>query len=322
MTNHESPWTNMAESSQRRVDFETQHNLFWITDLQGNYGFCLQTKTIVINAENKFNLKGISIFKRNSKKDHIELFLILQKKEDWQIFFVLCEDLIAVTKRYDTDEKMISAVEIRLKRWQQLLKQNNNQEFTIEKQMGLFSELLCLKDIVAIKTGIKQAIVSWVGPEFDKQDFLMDNAVIEVKSHRTSRGEIVHISSLQQLKCEKEPLFLMSYALTTSENGMSVEDISRSIRELLIPESNEILDLFENKLIEYGYIPEIIKEPLKKFILDKQKVFYISDSFPKIVPEDVKSQISSVKYSIDLSQCYEFEVELKSFLEEGGESYD
>lgn len=122
----------------------------------------------------------------------------------------------------DTSDKMISAVEIRLRRWQQLLKQDANQTFTIEKQMGLFSELLCLKEIVAAKVGIKQAVVSWVGPEFDKQDFLMDKAVIEVKSHRTSKDEIVHISSLQQLHSEKEPLLLMSYALTFSENGLSV----------------------------------------------------------------------------------------------------
>jgi hypothetical protein len=306
----ENPWISMAESSQRRVGSDATHNLFWITDLQGNYGFCMQAEKNIIFINEKIKLKGISILKRNSNKNYMELFLILNNKEDWQIFLSLCEDLMSVTKRYDTNEKMISAVEIRLKRWQQLLKKDSNQRFSIERQMGLFSELLCLKDVVTMKNGINQAIVSWVGPEFDKQDFLMDNIVIEVKSHRTSRGEIVHISSLQQLQCEK-PLYLMSYALTCTENGLSVEDISRSIRELLIPESNEMLDLFENKLIEYGYIPEINKEPLQKFILDKQKVFCVSDSFPKIVPKNVKSQIPSVKYSIDLSQCYEFEVELK-----------
>jgi energy-converting hydrogenase A subunit M len=321
MTNIESPWSNMEKSSQRRIDFNTSHNLFWITDLHGNYGFCIQAEGIVINSDNKINLKGISVIKRNSNKDYVELFLILNKKEDWQIFLSLCEDLISVTKKYDTDEKMISAVEIRLRRWQQLLKQNRNQEFTIEKQMGLFSELKCLKDVVALNDGIKQAIISWVGPEFDRQDFLMENAAIEVKSHRTSKGEIVQISSLHQLHSEKEPLFLISYALTSSENGLSVEDVSRSIRELLKSESNEIIDLFEDKLIQYGYIPEIIKEPLQKFIVDKHKVFYISNSFPKIFPKDIKSQITSVKYSIDLSRCHEFEVEPKSFLD-GSDSYD
>ncbi|KZS47066.1 hypothetical protein AWU65_14595 [Paenibacillus glucanolyticus] len=318
MTNSGSPWANMDESSQRRVDSDSSHNLFWITDLQGNYGFCIQVADTIIFTDNKIKLKGISIIKRKAKKNTIELFLILNKKEEWEIFLSLCEDLVAVTKRYDTSEKMLTAVENRLKRWQQLLKQDLNQVFTIEKQMGLFSELLCLKEVAAHKVGLNQAIVSWVGPEFDKQDFLLDGAVVEVKSHRTSKGEIAHISSLQQLHSEKEPLYLMSYALTVSENGLNVEDISHSIRTLLMAGSNEILDLFENKLMQYGYIPEIIKEPLQQFILDKTKLFKISDSFPKIVPMDVKNQIVHVQYSIDLSLCSEFEIEVETFLQEGG----
>ncbi len=313
MINNESPWSSMAESSQRRIDFDTKHNLFWIIDSYGKYGFCIQAKDIFIT-DNEINLNGISIIKRNSTKDYVELFLILNNKDDWQIFLALCEDLIAITKRYKTNEKMINAVEIRLRRWQQLLKRSSYQELTIEKQMGLFSELLCLKDVVALKYGIKQAVISWVGPDFDKQDFLMDNEVIEVKSHRTSKGEIVHISSIQQLHTEKEPLFLMSYALTNSGNGLSIEDISRSIRELLVLEANEIIELFENKLIEYGFIPEIIKVPLQKFILDKQKIFNVSDSFPKISPKNIQSQIILVKYSLDLSLCSDFEIEFKTFL--------
>lgn len=320
MTNNESPWIKMTESTQRRIDYDTKHNLFWITDLHGNYGFCIQAKNIIINSDDKIKLKGISMIKRNSDKNYVELFLILNNKEDWQIFLALCEDLIGVTKRYDTDEKMLSAVEIRLRRWQQLLRQDRNQEMSLEKQMGLFSELMCLKEVVTLKTGIKQAIISWVGPEYDKQDFLLNDAAIEVKSYRTSKGENVQISSIQQLNSDKEPLFLMSYALTNFENGLSIEDISKSIRELLVQESSEIMDLFEYKLIEYGYIPEIINQPLHKFIIDKLKVFYVSDSFPKISSDNIKSQITSVKYSIDLSQCSNYEVELKAFLE-GGKGY-
>ena len=189
---------------------------------------------------------------------------------------------------------MISAVEIRLKRWQQLLRQDSNEKLTIEIQMGLLTELLCLKDILTPQIGIKQAIISWVGPEFDKQDFSMDNAVIEVKSYRTTKGEVIHISSLQQLDSRKKPLFLLTNGLTCSENGTSIEDVSLTIKELLIQESNEMMTVFENKLMEYGYIPEIVKEPL-------QKLFLISNAFPKIVRKDIGNIIVDVKYSIDLT---------------------
>jgi hypothetical protein len=38
----------------------------------------------------------------------------------------------------------------------------------LHKQMGLFSELLCLRDIILPRYGVEQAIISWVGPDFDK----------------------------------------------------------------------------------------------------------------------------------------------------------
>jgi hypothetical protein len=315
-TETKNPWENMAESSQRRIDSETLHNLFWITDLQGNYGFYLRRNRRFETTEAAAKLKGISIIKRNSQDDIGELFLILKNKEDWQIFYALCEDLVAVAHRYDSEDQMLSAVEVRLKRWQQLLKQDRSQEMTLEKQMGLFTELLCLKDIIAPKVDFRQAVFSWVGPEFDKQDFLIDNAIIEVKSYRTSKGPVVHVSSLYQLHSEKEPLFLVSYGLTRSSDGLSIEDIAQAIKKLLYEKAPDTVDSFDTKLMKYGYIPEIIKEPLYQFIVDKRRAFLVSNEFPKIFPSDIKSQIVSVNYSVDLSGCTEYEVMNDSFLDE------
>ena len=312
MINSENPWKNMQESSQRRVDIETEHNLFWITDLEGKYGFCLQSKNIFKDIKAPANLKGISILKRNSNDSYGELFLVLNKKEDWQIFHTLCEDLISITHKYDNDEAMISAVEIRLKRWQQLLRYERNIVLSLEAQMGLFSELLTLKEILVPKVGVEQSIVSWVGADFDKQDFLLANAIIEVKSYRTSKSPIVNISSLQQLYSDKEPLYLLTYGLTQADNGVSIDRLVKDIYALLENKSAEIRDIFDNRLIEYGFIPELIEKSLFKFIVDKRRTYYISDEFPKILPQSVSSQILTVKYSIDLLQCSEFEVDIEN----------
>lgn len=309
MTRIENPWLKMPESSQRRVDFKTGHNLFWIRNLEGKYGFYLESINNFENIDNNINLKGILTLKRNSEFNKGELFLILNDNDEWEIFLTLCEDLISITHKYENDKAMVIAIEVRLKRWQQLLKQNINPNMSIERQMGLFSELLCLKDILYPKIGISQSIISWVGADFDKQDFLLDNAVIEVKSYGTTKGPTVYISSLQQLYSDKEPLFLLTYGLTQSENGLSVKDLVQNIDELLENESTEIKDTFYNKLLKYGFIPEIIKTPLYRFISDKNRAYFISAEFPKISPFDVKSQILNVKYSIDLLQCTDYEIE-------------
>lgn len=310
--NKDNPWADMPESSKRRTGEDTERNLFWITDLRGEYGFYIQTAKAFDDTNWTINLKGISVQKRNSQDGRGELFLVLSSKDDWQIFKILCDDLTAEALRCASDEKMISAVEVRLKRWQQLLKQETHRELTAEVQMGLFSELLCLRDVIAPKIGIGQAVNSWVGPDFDKQDFLMDKSAVEVKSYRTSKGAVASISSIHQLESDKESLFLTAYGLTQSENGLSIEDIAESIKKLLQTEPNEVFDLFENKLAQYGYIPELIKEPLIKFITDKSRAYFVSDEFPKIDSKNIRSQIVSVKYSIDLSRCAEFETDLNS----------
>ena len=313
MINVESPWNSMAPSSQRRVNSQINHDIFWITDVNGNYGFCIRARKIPF-VSNKIRLKGISILKRYNE-EYVELFLVLNDKKDWQIFNVLCKDLIEVAKLYDNDERMINATEIRLKRWQQLLKHERNKEFPLEKQMGLFSELLCLKDTIAPKVGIKRAIKSWVGPDYDKQDFLLDNSIIEVKSYKTTKGDIINISSKEQLFSEKDPFYLLTYALTFSEQGDTVEDIVNSIKQVLTAEFDyDILDIFEIKLMDYGFIPEIIVEPLQNFKVDKTRAFYISDEFPRISPQNIMKQIISVKYAIDLSDCAEFEINIDSLI--------
>jgi hypothetical protein len=307
-----NPWALMPESSKRRVDVDIERNLFWITDLQGNYGFCIESPLILVNAQSSANLKGITVVKRISQKGTGELFLVLTNKDDWQIFKTLCDDLIDTGVRCRDDAGMIEAIEIRLKRWQHLLRQDTHIQLTIEAQMGLFSELLCLKDVLGPIIGVPSAIAAWVGPDKDKQDFLTDNASLEVKSYRTSKGPFVAISSIYQLWSEKKFAFLISYGLTPSENGISVEDLVLTCKQSLFEASQEISDTFESKLIAYGFIPEIIKEPLTKFLVDSKRIHEIKEQFPRINPQHISSEIVSVKYSLNLGECGEFEVSEES----------
>jgi hypothetical protein len=81
---------------------------------------------------------------------------------------------------------------------------------------------------------------------------------------------------------------------------------------------DEVSIIFDKKLIEYGFIPELTKDSLYKFIVDANKIFDVSDDFPRINPHNVNSSISMVRYSIDLSQCIDFETKLEDiYITEG-----
>lgn len=311
-TNEKLPWGDMAESSKRRVDTLAKHNIYWIMDINGRYGIYIESANKFVSEKLTISLNGIEVIKRNAQAGIGELILLLNIKEDSQIFCKLCEDLISTIELYQDNDEMISALEVRLQRWQELLKRSNNYVMSIEAQMGLFAELSLLEEVLFPEIGEQQAINAWVGPDFDKQDFLLDNAVVEVKSYRTSKGQQVSISSAQQLYCEKQPLFLASYGLTRSENGKNVKDLVLDIKEVLSKKSKLLLDVFNLKLIDYGYIPELENEPYVSFLIDNTRVFRIKDDFPKLIPPMIPAEILRVKYSIDLSLCNGFEVDFNS----------
>lgn len=312
MTNN--PWQDMQNNSQRRISAEAVSDIFWIVNSNDQYGFYLKTGKPFDDAGLITTLKGISAVKQNTDAGNGELYLFLNDKDDWEIFKVLCEDLASTAVQCGADEDLIDAVEIRLRRWQLLLKREMQRGLTLEIQMGLFSELMCLREIIAPAAGFRQAVSSWVGPAYDKQDFLLANSAVEVKSYRTSKGPSVEISSVQQLSSEKEILYLVTYGLTISEKGMSVEDLARSIEAVLKTEPVQASELFETKLMKYGYAPELIKEPLIKFKADKIRAYEVKNDFPKIEPQNIKSQIISVEYVIDLNQCAGYQIKPESLV--------
>ncbi len=315
MTNEYNPWLGMAENSRRRAIACDNHDLFWGVNLEGKYIFFLETKPFFENDVPPANLKGIKVIKRNSTDNRGELYLILNKKENWEIFHALCKDLLSLALRYESCDAMVSAVEKRLKQWQQLLKKDTSLDMNLQRQMGLFSELFCLQNLLIPTLGIAQSIVSWVGADFDKQDFLLDYSVIEVKSYRISKGPIVHISSLEQLYSDKSNIFLLSYGLTQTEKGRSAEDLIILLRSLMKEAGNEIKDIFDAKIFEYGFIPDVSNRLNYKFIVDKIQAFHVLEGFPRISRKDIPSQILEAKYSINLALCHNFEIEVSEIME-------
>lgn len=303
--NIENPWITMSIGSSRRIDSEIQHEVFWIRDEQGYYGFYLQSAVKFTEAETDIHLKGVSLVKRNSL-DFGELFLILNRHSDWELFLTLCEDILSICITRITNKEMIDAVERRLRRWQIFLAQNNVPIMSAELQMGLFSELICLKNQISTR-GAADSVIAWSGPDKDKQDFNFPDIMIEVKSYKTSRGSKVIISSSHQLLSEAKPLYLIAYSLTPSEIGLSIKDIIFEVDTLLINEKFATQQLFENKIISYGYMPNMNDEALIKFTVDRTRVFEVTADFPKLLPHQISPEITRLSYTIDLELCQAYE---------------
>ena len=302
-----NPWLSVAPSTMRRINETTERNLFWFREPNAAHGFLVQSDRPFTDPSKVIQLYGIDVIKKNVGNKG-ELYLVLRQADDWEIFLAVCKDLIARALESESDEVMAEKVEDRLKRWQKLLSLIRN-KLTPEVQMGLFAELHSLQNILVPRIGLGHAVRSWVGPEADRQDFLLDTAALEIKCYKASKGDRVTISSAHQLTSDKTYLYLIAYSVTPSDTGLSVASLAESINAELhrYGLTEEKVD-FEDKLAKFGYFFEFQKENLSRFLIDTSKAFEVRDGFPRLVPSQVASEIISVKYVLDLSGCCEYSI--------------
>lgn len=314
MTNMENPWLNLDIASTRRIDFKIKYDFFWIIDERGRFGLSISLKQLIQLPVNAPKLKGIEIIAKNSTLGTSEIFLILNNNGEWQIFLSLCKDLFENSSSSKNEDSFLSFVIGRLLKWQKFLSQNNKCSMTEQEQMGLITELLCLKDFILPNCSAHESIISWVGPEFDKQDFSLNDFFVEVKSFISSKGNTVRISSLQQLDNKIKSLYLLTFGITrTEEQVISIPLLVETLKSQI--EQDPInLDLFENKLVQYGYMEGVTEPPFYSYRVDIIKCYLVSDDFPKILSSQVKPEITAAEYSIDLSRCLQFQSEFLPLL--------
>ncbi|MGE7593535.1 PD-(D/E)XK motif protein [Peribacillus frigoritolerans] len=303
------PWENIRAGAERLVDANLKYEICWGVEKNGDYALYIPIEKEEDLPNIDINLKDIeiNIFKRDIPNTY-QWVIILKRKEAWGIFKRLCEDLMSVAEQAKNEKSMIVQIQNRLKGWQSLLSKNMKVVFSTEQQMGLITELKCLQEIIAIRIDYVKAIQAWVGAEADKQDFLLDNSVVEVKSYRTSKGEKVTISSKDQLSTEKDYLYLITYALTKSENGENVKELIDGIKEqLIISDANEAIEIFETKLWNYGYSSLMFKESeLDRYLVDKVNCYRVEGDFPRIGSSTVAPEIVSLNYKVDLTTCTDY----------------
>ncbi|MGD7048822.1 PD-(D/E)XK motif protein [Rossellomorea marisflavi] len=308
LNTNDNPWISLDPLKMRRVNEEINenYNAFWIADVLGQYGLMIQFDKNISPSPKTIKLNGVQIKIDNSSNPN-KLILLLNDLQEWEIFFVLCKDLINVM-RVKSDEVILQILK-RLERWQKLLQKKTTRSLSREEQMGMFGELKILQKRIIPNYGCPTGIHSWVGALGDKQDFLLEKLAIEVKSYRVSSSKTIWISSKEQLNSDKNPLYLFSCALIEGINGETIDDLVEDILNKL--EETNLRKEFIKKVEQYGYISEIHKDSLYKFAMEKVIVYEVKEGFPKFNLDQFSPWIRDVKYSIDLTGCSEFQVNEK-----------
>ncbi len=302
----------------RRADPDHPHNFFRGRNHRGHYLLQYKGSFILDTALKIPNLAGINISFEQIGDNEAQLTLLLNDSSQSDIFRALCANLMESTIEIpaDKDRLVVEVLINRLERWQNLLKQFRERVLTISEQIGLFGEILLLRDKFLTNLKPSDAISSWRGPHDDEQDFLFSDWLVEVKTQMSSSDKKLIISSQDQLDSSSGNIAICHQTLAQSSetdlNSCTLLELVKQVEEVLLASDTYALDLFYSNLIQAKYT-ERDEYDRVSYVLGDRNFYEAREGFPRIVASDLMEGIGDVRYTIRVDACIEFEVDEVTF---------
>lgn len=253
-----------------------------------------------------FELSGNPITPGRSGKTRV--LLTERGDADRSVFIAVVENLIEELKNSRDQQDAIIRVIQRLHRWQAFMRNRGFEGLSVSEQLGLYGELIFLRDVLLENAPSEVAIHSWKGPDREAHDFQLTTGSVEVKSTRSTSPRKFHVSNITQLdSVQSKPLYLAFVEAEMSSAGdESLVDVVTAVRNQL-----DLLSAarFDEGLVEAGYLDiHADKYQENKFSLRNIRYFHVDDKFPKVKRSGIPDGVESVKYEVALSACGDFSI--------------
>ena len=311
----DNPWEEIKRSNSenilntRRVDYRYPHDFYWTKNSSGSYGLRLSSDSKLEALEKPPTISGLEVTKQN-EGGGASLDLTLLDKNSSDLFRTICIDLLYASsqKGKDSYDALAHAILNRLKRWQELMAKPKGSLLSREGQLGLYGELLILRDFFLKKIVPRSAFSAWIGPDNSAQDFQHLNLLLEIKTQFSIRP--VKISSLEQLNPGEKELFLIHQLLEeTEKDGLTLQELVNRIRKEYASKDVVSSDLFERSLLDAGYRDnDFYNKHLWK--LESRKGYMVNGEFPSLTSHNVHNLIQSAEYTVKIESCREFNAKI------------
>jgi hypothetical protein len=303
----------------RRVEIHHPLDFRRGRDFQGRYIFLLEGKADKASLPLPPKFAGIEVKVDDDGDGRCRLVLTLGDQSDFELFRVLCHDLLSATARLARGDngRGLPVVLDRLAAWQDLLRRKNEDLLSKQEVIGLFGELLFLRDWFLPVIG-QDAVSAWRGPFGDEQDFVHGDWIIEIKTQLSTSDQRIRVSSEAQLDTSSGKIFLCHQTLGSSSGNnpaaRSLNEIVDEIRLALGSNSGSLFNL-DLALSGSGYVkrPEYDDG---RWILASRSTYRVAGDFPRITPAMVMVGVEKVAYQIKIEACRPFEVETDAAMEQ------
>lgn len=231
------------------------------------------------------------------------------------VFTSLVNDILSQMASSHSANDCATTLQARLLKWQRLLQRSRWTGLTEEEQRGLYGELCVLDDFILDVLEYDHALQTWTGINGTAKDFQFESGIaLEVKTTLTNLPHIVSIANERQLDAKgyKDLYLLVRYVEVSPFLGESLPNRIGRIR-LRLQNSIPSLHTFENMLETFGY-SDLHAETYNKlhYVTKSLHLYLVREGFPRIVSDGLLTGVCNVKYSIDLSACDRFELDIEN----------
>lgn len=243
------------------------------------------------------------------------LALQLRERATADVFSMVAEDLVARLTPNTGAQAALTMVFNQLARWQLFLMAARD-VLGVERQRGLFGELLLIASVIAPRMGWSAAVDCWKGANQAHQDFQFDRGAIEVKTSAAKQPTAVRITSERQLDdTGVGKLFLHVYVLDEREvsgelgsNGESLPGIIARVRAAL---SADVVAAarFEEKVLLAGWLDQhASRYENRRWKVRSEHTYRVETGFPRIVERELSNGVGDVSYLLNLAACEQFSI--------------
>lgn len=243
--------------------------------------------------------KSIDVRKGKRHDEKWTITFDLQSDAQLSVFTTLCCDLIIYSSAADNENKALALTAKRFQQWNKLLAKQNKHLLDENVRRGLIGELLFLLEKIKGSENIKGALLGWVGPDRGDQDFVYADSWYEIKTILRS-SSVCTISSLEQLSLKtkgKLVVYKIDKCAPEMSDAFSLPELVNNISARLA-DYPEALDIYENKLLSYGFL-ELPEYEDQRYCCNGKCTYIVDDTFPKLTEEIVPKSIIAVQYSLD-----------------------
>lgn len=284
-------------------------------DFRGRFIFQLDAAGLPDLSAAVPRLSGIDCDVEEIPPGRCRLSLTLHHQQDLPNFRLMCTGLMLATEDVEPANSragMLCSIE-ELHRWQEMLRHQRERLLSRSEIIGLVGELLFVRDVLNPRLGILPSLRAWNGPEGHEQDFVLGGTIFEVKTQVVTSDRRIRISSEDQLDPVQGRIIICNQGLAPISQGddaaRSLNTLVNEIRDQAVKAGAKATDCLDIALLRAGY--ESRDEYDEELWVLVDRAFYdVVDDFPRIERGELRPGVEMVKYSIRVSDCHKFSVDV------------